>query len=165
QTVHHFFDIDTKFDIKLEKESAKWQAIQRADIIMVDEISMMNNVILERINEILNAVMNTDPKTLFGGKSLIFVGDFFQLPAVSKNDNPVEQLFMSTLFTENFSPFILETNIRQQSDIEFQKFLNNCRLGNLDEEDVKFIQSRLCGTGHELTEECSDISLSTNLCS
>ncbi|RNA26642.1 DNA helicase ATP [Brachionus plicatilis] len=165
QTVHSFFDIDTSYDIKLEKDSAKWQAIQRADAIIIDEISMLNDIMLNRINEILNAVMNRSLDIIFGGKTVILIGDFFQLPAVSTPLFPVEPLFMSPLFTENFTPFLMKTNFRQQSDPEFQQFLNNCRMGTLNESDEKFITKRICGLGHSITDDYNDISNSTNLCS
>lgn len=56
------------------------KGIRRAQVLIVEEISMVENQILERMNLILKNVMaNGAP---FGGKQVIFLGDFYQLPPV-----------------------------------------------------------------------------------
>ncbi|CAF0942759.1 unnamed protein product [Brachionus calyciflorus] len=98
------------------------------------------------MNEILSTVSGSN--TLFGGKSIILIVDFFQLPAVSSMAFPVEQLYSWKLFKSNFKPFILETNVRQQDDPRFQKFLYNVRIGQVTNDDIEFIKTRICGEGH-----------------
>lgn len=55
--------------------------------------------------------------------------------------------------------------MRQKDDLDFQIFLNNCRVGKVSEKDVEFINKRICGTGHKLENECNDYSNTINLCS
>ncbi len=64
------------------------------DIILIDEISMVRIDILQAINDVFQRVCyNGRP---FGGKQIIVVGDFFQLPPVEKkqknedDDNSLE---------------------------------------------------------------------------
>jgi hypothetical protein len=117
---------------------------------------MMSEEILLLINTILMEIYYDDNKEkhLFGKKSIILVGDLLQLPSVSTYLNPIRQLYESDLFLSNFTPFILEKNIRQQNDKEYQLFLNKCRLGKLEEEDFKYIEKRVCGFGHLRENEC-----------
>lgn len=56
------------------------KGIRRARVLIVEEISMVENQFLERMNLVLQAIMqNSAP---FGGKQVIFLGDFHQLPPV-----------------------------------------------------------------------------------
>ncbi|EKD20343.1 ATP-dependent DNA helicase PIF1 [Drepanopeziza brunnea f. sp. 'multigermtubi' MB_m1] len=56
------------------------KGIRKAQVLIVEEISMVENQNLERMNLILQDVMtNSSP---FGGKQVIFLGDFHQLPPV-----------------------------------------------------------------------------------
>ncbi|RNA11773.1 ATP-dependent DNA helicase PIF1 [Brachionus plicatilis] len=134
-----------------------WNRIKNKDVLIIDEIDLM----LERINEVLTNV-NVNSK-IFGGKSIVLIRDLLQLPAISTVSFPVQQIYRSDLFLENFVPFLLETNVRQQNDLTFQKFLNN--LGKLDEEDIVFVKTRVCGDGHTITDECTKLSESVSLCS
>ncbi|CAF0998397.1 unnamed protein product, partial [Brachionus calyciflorus] len=163
ETVHSFFAIDTELDINLEFESSKWHRIKNCEIVIVDEVSMLNDKLLDRINEVLQVV--TKQSTRFGGKSLIFFGDLFQLPAISTISLPVNQLYETELFTSNFFPFLLETNVRQKNDIDFQNFLNNCRIGRLKKTDIEYISKIICGLGHPITNECMDLNQKINLSS
>ena len=45
------------------------------------------------------------------------------------------------------------------------QFLNNCRIGKLTEEDIEYMQKRVCGSGHSITKECVDFFNTTNLVS
>lgn len=163
ETVHGFFKIDGNYDIRLELNDCRWDQIKNTDVIIIDEISMLNDLMLERMNEILTTI--TQNKTLFGAKSIILIGDFFQLPAVSTMAFPVNQLYRSKLFKDNFQPFILDTNLRQQEDPRFQSFLNNVRVGKVTDDDIEFIKKRICGEGHPRDSECLKLSDSVNLVS
>jgi ATP-dependent DNA helicase PIF1 len=57
--------------------------IMATDVIIIDEISMLRGDTFELINLVLQDVCNT--KQPFGGKTMIFTGDFFQIPPVVKS--------------------------------------------------------------------------------
>ena len=60
------------------------ETIQKTDILVIDEISMLHDYRLDMIDEILRAVRgNSEP---FGGVQVCFSGDFFQLPPVNRDD-------------------------------------------------------------------------------
>jgi ATP-dependent exoDNAse (exonuclease V) alpha subunit len=56
--------------------------LQVADILIIDEISMMDGLLLEIINKLLKKARSS--KLAFGGIQIILSGDFFQLPPVSR---------------------------------------------------------------------------------
>ncbi len=56
--------------------------INKTDVLIIDEISMMHNFQLDIVDEILRSVRNSDLP--FGGIQVILCGDFFQLPPVSR---------------------------------------------------------------------------------
>ena len=139
-TTHGFFGLNYDLKIFLQYEDLRWQKIKNTDFIIIDEISLLNGEILKIINEILQSIH--DNKELFGGVSIILIGDLLQLPAVTTLLKPVTQLKDTSLFLENFLPFILETNMRQVDDVRFADLLSRCRLGELNEDDHEFLQKR-----------------------
>ncbi|KAL2072070.1 hypothetical protein VTL71DRAFT_11413 [Oculimacula yallundae] len=56
------------------------KAINDLDVLVVEEISMVENHFLERLNLLFQKVLENDRP--FGGKQVIFLGDFHQLPPV-----------------------------------------------------------------------------------
>ncbi|RDL32502.1 uncharacterized protein BP5553_08958 [Venustampulla echinocandica] len=63
-------------------------AIRSLDVLIVEEISMVENQMLERLNRLLQHIMQSNLP--FGGKQVIFVGDFHQLPPVKPFENCLE---------------------------------------------------------------------------
>lgn len=58
-------------------------------MLAIDEISMLNVETFEYVNEVLKLIReNNEP---FGGIQVIFIGDFYQLPPVEK-ENDVEKI-------------------------------------------------------------------------
>jgi hypothetical protein len=56
------------------------QRLQETDVLVIDEISMVENHHLERINHLMKEARNN--KAAFGGVQIIVTGDFCQLPPV-----------------------------------------------------------------------------------
>ena len=110
---------------------------QRAKVLVVDEISMIDAALLDKLNNIAKAVRNND--AVWGGIRLIFVGDFFQLPPVSPDeDNPKFFAFDAECWekTDTKDGVIapdcvidLRTQMRQQDDATFTSLLNKLRVG------------------------------------
>jgi ATP-dependent exoDNAse (exonuclease V) alpha subunit len=55
----------------------------KVDYIIIDEVSMLRADTFELINEILKQTTQSDKP--FGGKVMIFTGDFYQIPPVVKS--------------------------------------------------------------------------------
>ena len=76
--------------------------LTKADIIVIDEISMLTTSALHGVNQCFNYVMVTGAGVvrrdmLFGLKSVIAVGDLFQLPSVEKGGRE-QQVYQSVLW-------------------------------------------------------------------
>ncbi len=98
--------------------------------LAIDEISMLSAETFDLINDVFKIVRRNDLP--FGGIQLIVVGDFLQLPPVSKN-REVKFAFESDSWKEaKFNIIHLEKQYRQE-DAAFLAELNKIRLGeNVD---------------------------------
>jgi hypothetical protein len=93
-TVHSAFKLrlnggfyETQLD-GTEKHTKQWAWLFTRDIIIIDEISMLTAGALHGVNHALNHVMSLsmskESNVTFGEKSILAVGDLFQLPAVER---------------------------------------------------------------------------------
>ncbi|KOG97292.1 DNA helicase PIF1 [Saccharomyces eubayanus] len=113
------------------KHLRRWENI---GALVVDEISMLDAELLDKLDFIARKIRkNHQP---FGGIQLIFCGDFFQLPPVSKDPNrPTKFAFESKAWKEGVKMTImLQKVFRQRGDVKFIDMLNRMRLGNIDDE-------------------------------
>jgi ATP-dependent DNA helicase PIF1 len=104
-----------------------------ADILIIDEVSMMSQKLFELLDAIGKAVRhNSKP---FGGIHVIFSGDFYQLPPVGNNDEPETKKFCfeSPLWFETFKiqDHVNLFKIFRQNDPIYQRILNQIREGRL----------------------------------
>lgn len=98
-TIHSWagLGIDTEpFDPK-KISPMMWRArenMRSADVLIVDEISMLPAYLFTKLDKVLKwARRNTKP---FGGIQMVLIGDFLQLPPVSKGDEEVDTGFAIT---------------------------------------------------------------------
>jgi len=108
--------------------------LSKLDILLVDEVSMMNDELFDKVSEFLSLFRkNARP---FGGIQIILVGDAFQL-------SPVEgkYFFLGKLWdTSEFEVCILTANMRQKDDLEFKQLLDRVRMGVCSTEDLKALR-------------------------
>ena len=100
---------DCRLRIPLGTELAK--LVEMARLIVIDEATMLNNMLLEALDVCLRDIMNTDVP--FGGKVLVLCGDFRQtlpvIPGASRagivskclNQHPLWQQFEVMYLTKN----------------------------------------------------------------
>lgn len=88
-TIHAWSGIGINDELKpgqMEKLGKQRQdLINKADILVIDEISMFHDFRLDMIDAICRKV-RSNPDKPFGGLQVILCGDFFQLPPVNRND-------------------------------------------------------------------------------
>ena len=164
-TVHHAFKLNTRGGfvtsrLEAEKHSPHWAWLYSRDIIVMDEVSMLSASALHGVNHALNHVMSlassTTSRDHFGLKSLLAVGDLFQLPAVEKYKFS-DQIYSSTLWPA-FRYLYLNESCRQDvTECRFAELLSRLRLGaeNLTEADIALLRTRQCGRhGHGSRASC-----------
>jgi len=147
-TVHSFFvfGIASNFeelaqhDKRAKKRLSDLKKVLKAtDLIIIDEISMVSADLLDMIAYRLNAYG-------YLGK-VMFVGDFFQLPPVQKQQqgNP-HDIFGAKLYAfeslawERFDLTVIElTEMKRTQDAEFTYILSKVRQGVCDDEVLHYM--------------------------
>ena len=143
-TLHSFLGIGLGRDttVNLVKKimetaniSKRWRAL---DILIIDEISMLNPALFDKLNQIGKVIRNNYEKP-FGGIQLILSGDFLQLPVVDSDTFCFEAKTWAECVT---NVVCLTENIRQRDD-RFKKCLNEIRFGIVSRRTIKLLNSRI----------------------
>ncbi|MFA7284745.1 MAG: PIF1 family DEAD/DEAH box helicase [Candidatus Absconditabacterales bacterium] len=135
----HLSDHDIELIIQHEHI---YKNINSASVLIIDEISMLSANTLDMINKMTQAA-RADLRP-FGGLQVIFCGDFFQLPPVSKNSSDTKRFaFAANAWKQcDLAICYLETQYRQ-TDATFSAILNQLRTGEVSETSIQQLQSRL----------------------
>lgn len=127
------------------RNHAARNAWRTTDVLVIDEVSMMST----RIFNILNTVGKRLRKSSrpFGGIQVVMVGDFFQLPPVSRTDSCLEGddkfCFEAEDWESVFSMdnhIVLKTIFRQDDHV-LRRILGSIRKGIVRKEDVNVLKS------------------------
>ncbi len=134
-------DVLVKSALKYPQTKRRWK---KTDILIVDEISMMTPDLFEKLDAIGKRVRASAQP--WGGLQLILCGDFFQLPPVVKGISgetfPGRFAFESPAWkAANLKPILLQ-RIERQTDVGFQRVLNECRIGAPSAETIELLKSR-----------------------
>lgn len=121
------YDID-----KISSSEKTVRRVKKAKVLVVDEVSMLNRTMLDMLNIITKTIRQSEEP--FGGLQVVFVGDFFQLPPITRQGEVLHYAFESMAW-EEARPIIcyLSEQHRQEDDM-FLGLLNAIR-GNQVEED------------------------------
>lgn len=123
---------------KIRRNRKVMQQWLTTDLLIIDEISMMTGELLNKLNALGKKIRNKPVP--FGGLQLLLVGDFFQLPPVSR-DEPVQFAFESDAWKESISTCVELTQIQRQKDPVFQKVLKEARVGALSAESCAILRA------------------------
>lgn len=117
-----------------------FRRIASASVLILDEVSMLDATTLDDVDRVLKAIHKNDLP--FGGIQVVLVGDFFQLPPVSR-DGTARFAFESEAWeTANMKVCYL-TEQHRQSDPVFTEILTAMRLGSMTEDHMRVITSRM----------------------
>jgi len=164
-TIHSVFQF--KKGLLAGKQSVKilnqrwlnFEALKKAETIIIDEVSMLRSDVFHAIDISLRRNVG-DAGYLFGGKQIILVGDFYQLPPVVNYDNSIEKyyfqsnskyFFQTTLFANNMKFKLIEFKIpfRHSDDPILFQILNEIRNvfieenREIDEKILRIINSQI----------------------
>jgi len=122
-------------------------------IMIIDEVSMVDLSMLNTINNQCKIAKSLDRSSpdLFGGLPIvIFMGDFYQFPPISGpafwkgprsgNDDDLDGWMIWQRFKD---VVILDEQMRQAQDPEFQRLLGRARTGTLTNEDLDFLNQKV----------------------
>ena len=96
---------DSFFDNLLK---SRRDTIEKTDVLIIDEVSMLHDYRLDMIDEIVRTVREVDEP--FGGIQVILCGDFFQLPPVTRSDSRPGGFVVGSLVWQTLDPVICYLN-------------------------------------------------------
>ena len=107
------------------------------ECLFIDEISMLDPDIFDKLEEIARIVRrNTAP---FGGIQIVLSGDFLQLPCVGID----RFCFEAKSWNKCIKRTVYLNEIMRQGDNSFQDVLNKVRVGDVDDQVKKILNSRI----------------------
>ena len=150
---------------KYPKEKRK--IITEAELIIIDEISMVRVDIIDCIDRILR-VYSGNMRLPFGGKQLLFVGDVFQLePVVPSDQKEILSLFYANPFFFSARVFqeihlvpIELRKVYRQTDAAFIHILDQIRNNSARQQELSTLNAR-CFPDFEPRNEEMYVTLAT----
>ena len=113
--------------------------IAKAKVLIIEEISMLSSATFEMADAVCREVRRVD--TPFGGLTVILVGDFFQLPPVSRGRD-VKFAYASKVWRDLNLITCYLTEQYRQDDSEFLSVLSAIRSGQVEELHYEGLMSR-----------------------
>ncbi len=139
-TIHSWSGIgarDSISDIEadaLEGKHYLWKRYEKTKVLVIDEISMLSAGLLDAVNKVCRGFKrNTAP---FGGMQVVFVGDFFQLPPITKKGDEPKFAFESEAWKETNPLVLYITEQHRQEDDTLLSVLDRIRRGDIEDEFV-----------------------------
>ncbi len=119
------------------KKSTKYlNRWRRVNVLIIDEISMLSRELFEKLEQLARIIR--DNNAPFGGIQLIISGDFLQLKPVKSDDF----CFESPVWDECIQTYVCLTESMRHDNAMFSQILNGIRLGVVDDEAKRVIESR-----------------------
>jgi len=149
-TIHRAFGFAPRSELgdvltgAYEPAERTWEALRRAEVLVVDEVSMVRVDLFDAMDRALREVRDR-PTTPFGGMQVLLFGDLLQLPPVaSAADLRVlasagygSEYVISSLAMAQWSPTVIGlTTAFRQHDEGYLDLLGRVRTGTLDEADL-----------------------------
>lgn len=147
RTFHSFFGLGIleggkeRTVSKAIKNGKLLKRLRECSEIVIDEVSMLPGHVLEVAEEIARMARESDEP--WGGIRVVAVGDFAQLPPVTRNSQKRDWAFTHPIWqVSKFESFCLQTPVRFV-DRGFYSALNSIRLGQMNAETSKMLNSRI----------------------
>ncbi|MEJ0073789.1 MAG: AAA family ATPase [Candidatus Saccharibacteria bacterium] len=126
----------------LQKSDRLIKRYNAADVLVIDEVSMLHGQRLNMVNEVAKLLRKSDKP--FGGLQVILVGDLFQLPPITRGSDNADFAHLSEAWAE-LNPKIcyLTEQHRQDSGDGLLDLLDAMRRGEVNELHEAALQERL----------------------
>jgi ATP-dependent DNA helicase PIF1 len=118
------------------------EIIERTDVLIIDEISMLHDFRLDMVDEACRLVRK-EPDIPFGGIQIIMSGDFFQLPPINRGDSRAGSFVVNAEVWRDLDPVIcyLEEQHRQDDEVLID-ILNAIRAGDVRRNHAETLLAR-----------------------
>ncbi|PIR82705.1 AAA family ATPase [Candidatus Kaiserbacteria bacterium CG10_big_fil_rev_8_21_14_0_10_59_10] len=149
-TIHSWSGIGVKRDVSdwdIEMIHGREKTARRlvdARVLIIDEVSMLDGRTLASVDRVLRALRRKvlRQEEPFGGLQVIFVGDFFQLPPVSRGEQS-QFAFESPAWREANPIACYLSEQHRQEDADFLELLGALRANAFTKAHVTRLRSRM----------------------
>ncbi len=145
-TIHSWSGIGIKDSLTpydLEIISTKERIVKRAksaQVLVIDEISMLDGKVLDMVDQVLRTVRQKPVP--FGGLQIVCIGDFFQLPPVTRQGDMMRYAFECNAWL-NMKPLICYiTEQYRQDDEMLLGLLGSIRRNEIEEEHYTLLNEQ-----------------------
>lgn len=145
-TIHSWSGIGIKDSLSpydLDQITTKEKIVKRArnaHVLVIDEISMLDGGVMEMVDKILKTVrQSAEP---FGGLQIVMVGDFFQLPPVTRQGDMMRYAFESNAWLHSKPLVCYITEQYRQDDELLLGLLGSIRRNEIEEDHYTLLQEQ-----------------------
>lgn len=145
-TIHAWSGIgarDALSQYDLEAITSKEKIVRRvkkAQVLVIDEVSMLDGKIIDMLNVICRTIRQSSEA--FGGIQVVFVGDFFQLPPVTRQGDMMRYAFESRAWDEARPMICYLTEQHRQEDEMLLGLLSAIRKNDTEEDHFTLLQEQ-----------------------
>lgn len=150
-TLHSFAGIGIgDHELMLDRVLSNGRACKRwkkAKALVVDEISMVDAALFEKLEFVARSVRDNDDDS-WGGIQLVVSGDFFQLPPVKQRNSLEGKIFAfeADCWGSSFDLQVELTKVFRQSDAQLIKLLQSIRTGVCNSDELQLLE-QCCSSG------------------
>lgn len=131
------YDID-----QMEQKKYLWDRYDGVKVLIIDEISMLSGTFLDNLDRICRS-FKRKPELPFGGIQVIFCGDLFQLPPVSRGSEQVSMVIDSLAWKNTNLAMCYITEQHRQNDDAFTDILNAIRANAVEDYHLETLGERI----------------------
>ncbi len=134
-------DTFTQYDLdQIMTREKTVRRIKKAHVLVVDEISMLDGKMLDMVDVVCRTARQK--ADAFGGLQVIFVGDFFQLPPVTRQGDAMRYAFESRAW-DTARPLIcyLSDQFRQEDEL-LLSLLGSIRRNQIEEDHFTLLSEQ-----------------------
>lgn len=130
---------------KISNRDTVKKRIEKTHVLIIDEVSMLAPEILTNVNAICQTIKESSEP--FGGMQVVFVGDFFQLPPIFRNERESYRFAFESLAWKHSAPITCYiTEQFRQDDTHLTKILKAIRTNTITTEHKQLVKSRQTDT-------------------
>ncbi len=145
-TIHAWSGIGVDDELKPDFEDyllkSRRDIIELADVLVIDEISMLHDYRLDMVDRVARVVRQDERP--FGGIQVIMCGDFFQLPPVNRDEAKQGSFVVRSQVWQRLDPVICYLGEQhRQEDEHLLDVLNSLRQGDLRRRHAEILLGRV----------------------
>lgn len=145
-TIHSWSGIgarDTLDRASLDQITTKEKIVKRikkTSVLVIDEVSMLDGKLVDMVNVICRTVRQSNEA--FGGIQVVFVGDFYQLPPVTRRGDMMRYAFESRSWHDARPLTCYLTEQHRQEDEMLLGLLSSIRSNDTEEEHFTLLSEQ-----------------------